>query len=134
MKRLACPHCGNRHMVRVGAARDVILVAPCPACHELVVLFRSKAIGLSRKILAEGTISEQKAHLAEVIAKFIEPGLFAQHFGDPPHPNQSSAPEVRGEIRSGNESPPIQQSEVDKFVEIDLECLDDPAYFKRHFG
>jgi len=39
-----------------------------------------------------------------------------------------SAPE------QGQGKPHITPEEFDKFVRIDLKCLDNAAYFRRHFG
>ncbi len=125
--------------------RDVVVVIPCPACYELVIMFRDKVIGLKRKILEEGTLQEKKAHLAEVIAEFLEPGLFGANFDlSGERLSSYSLEKHTGDSEKGQAEPddsdesedtaPISQSEVDKFVRIDLKCIDDAAYFRKHFG
>ncbi|MBX7259977.1 MAG: hypothetical protein K1Y02_26720, partial [Candidatus Hydrogenedentes bacterium] len=76
MKVTACPHCGATRIVTSQVPKDVVVVLPCPNCHDLVVMFRTKIIALSRKIIEQGSFEEKKAHISEVIAEFLDPSLF----------------------------------------------------------
>jgi hypothetical protein len=120
--------------------KNAVVVMPCPACGELTVLFREKAIALDRHILEKGTTAERTTHLAQVINEFLESGLFPL---DGPTsiettrrprprrrrfiPPRDIAPEPEGDVA-------ISQDEFDRFIQHDLHRIDDPAYFRRHFG
>ena len=139
MKLVTCPHCGNhRHVTKV--PRDVVVVLPCPACGELVVLFRDKVIALSRRIIEEGTLDEIKAHLANVIAEFLEPGMFRMSGAKPDVPKKEAAAaedadsDGEGPEESDTRRGPISRAEREYFVKVELNQLDDSAYFKKHFG
>lgn len=137
MDRRVCPHCKSHRIVTAKIPRDVVVVMPCPVCHELSVLFRDKIIPLSRKIIEQGTFEERKAHLASIIAEFLDPSLLgkimegmeegmAQSFEGPrPRRHAVSDLEDRGEIT---------EEELERFVKFELKCLDNATYFKRHFG
>lgn len=130
MDRVVCPHCKSHRMVATQVPREVVAVMPCPACNELAVLYRGKVIGINRRIIEQGSKSERTEHLAEVIAEFLEAGL----------PSFMTDHEEGGESTEAVEAPqehpvmPISDQEFEKFVRIDLKCLDNGAYFKRHFG
>jgi hypothetical protein len=102
---------------------------PCPSCNELTVLYRGRAIGLSRRIIEEGSKDERTRHLAEVIAEFLE------HADMPFTVDTSALPAERAACAGESHEPllPISDQEFEKFVRIDLKCLDNGAYFKRHF-
>ncbi len=141
MDKVVCPHCKSHRIVTSKVPRDVVVVMPCPACHELCVLFRDKVIPLSRRIIEQGSFEERKAHLANIIAEFLDPSLLGRimegmeeglqrAFEDPRlwRPAVSDEPEYvedRGEIT---------EEEVARFLKFELKCLDNSAYFKRHFG
>lgn len=111
---------------------------PCPACQELVVLFRDKVIAVSRKILQNGTREERKSHLADIVAEFLDAGVLGAAegigFG---MPNDMDPDEEFDEAEAVPVAPPhtpISREEIDRFVKIDLRRLDDPLYFKKHFS
>lgn len=119
-------------MVTARVPKDVIVVMPCPSCHELAVVFRNRVIALNRRVIERGTFDERKVHLAEVIAEFLEAGIL------PPFPEEG---ETTFEPFGASEEEPdeaepelITQEEMDRFTRIELKRLDNPAYFKRHFG
>lgn len=118
------------------------MVLPCPNCHELVVLFRGKAVALSRRIMERGSFDERKMHIAEIIAEFLEPGMLGlpisevSYQGDETVEDELPAaleaePQPRPRRRLGK---PITEKEVDRFVRVDLNRIDEAAYFKKHFG
>ncbi len=140
MKLVLCPHCKAHRIATAKVPKEVVVVMPCPNCHELVILFRQKAIALDRRVIEKGTMDERKAHLAEVIAEFIEPGMFDFQVMDPEAASALETDEdfVEGvdahESEEEGEDQPISQLELDRFVKIDLKRIDDPVYFRRHFG
>jgi len=153
MKLVTCPHCGHRHVVASRVPKDVVVVMPCPACSDLVIMFRNKVVGLKRKVVEEGTFEDKKLHIAEVIAHFLEPGMIwpdGVMTGDPSADSESQGLDAESlaelmesddeeiEAREAREAvdggPPITQGEVDHFVTIDLQRIDDAAYFRRYFS
>jgi hypothetical protein len=138
MNLVVCPHCKTHRIVTARVPKDVVVVMPCPGCSELVVLFRKKVIALNRNILESGTMEERKTHLAGIIAEFLEPGMFG--FGAPSRDDEDSdaneeqdAPGPHGR-RDSRRLPPISDREQERFARIQLERIDDPEYFKKHFG
>lgn len=62
-----CPYCDSRGQLvvpQVGA----VLVAPCPRCRELVLVFAGTALPLDKHVFLHGEPDEQRAHLAETVA------------------------------------------------------------------
>ena len=119
-------------MLAVHPPKDVVVVMPCPACHGLVVLFRDKVMALNREILEHGTRKQVVSHIADIIGEFLDAGVFptfGEH-GSDEHAEEPSEFEPETEISSE----PISREELDRFVKIELKCIDNPAYFKRHFG
>ena len=147
MSAIDCPHCKAPHIISTKSPKDVVVVLQCPACHELVVVFRSKAIALNRRIVEHGTTEERKAHMAEIIVEFLEAsdllhminGTLSQnapHEEDPlegePSP-ETIRPESLAETAARRPGP-ITSDEMRRFLEIELQCIDDPSYFRKHFG
>lgn len=154
MDVIVCPHCNTQRIVTTDVPKDVVAVLPCPACNELSVLFRGKVIPLNRQIIEEGSFEERKEHLSEVIAEFLEAGLlssssefnFSTQSDDspeeaPPHVDRPVRRPRRRKVRKPfpmaevhGEGGPISDQEFDQFVRFELRSIDDPAYFKKHFG
>jgi len=149
MRLITCPHCGHRHVVASQVPKDVVVVLPCPECNDLSVLFRNKVVGLKRHILEEGSFDERKEHLAEVIAHFLEPDMvwpeglagadaFGQAESDEGDEASFAAQEDLGAPKPNKPEstgkPPITQGEIDKFVHLNLQQIDDPVYFRQIFG
>ena len=44
MYTVVCPHCKSHQVLTTKVRRDVVVVMPCPSCHEWVILFRDKVI------------------------------------------------------------------------------------------
>lgn len=136
MNRVVCPHCRSGRLAESVLPKDVVIVKQCPACGELVVMFRRKVLALNRKILERGTTHERKMHIAGIIAEFLEPGLlkFAAAAADF-EPNdieadgEESAPPPR---RQGKK--PISEDELREFARVHLRQIDNGDYFKRHLG
>jgi len=137
MKVVSCPHCGHHRIITSKTPKDLVVVLPCPSCHELVVLFRNKVIPLSRRILQEGSKKERTAHIAEIIAEFLEPGMF----GEPGEGDQGAFNPMdligdgARQEKSGDsaDDEPISDEELERFIQIDLKRIDEASYFKKHF-
>lgn len=132
-----CPHCKVHRIFTAKVSRDVVVVIPCPACHEWSVLFRDKVIPLNRRIIEQGTFEERKDHLAHVITEFLEAGVLPslEGFAFPSQDQQQDSRQEEGDMPDDvEEMLPISDEEFQKFVRIDLKCIDNDAYFKRHFG
>ena len=137
MRTVVCPHCKAHRIVTTNIHQDMIVVIPCPGCHELVVLFRHRAAALSRTVLEQGTRAERCAHLAEIIDVFVEPGIFPPEFAMDgfiqPEFDAGRATRKRA-ARSRAQEEPITKQEVERFIRVDLKRIDDPAYFRKHLG
>ncbi|MCL4693150.1 MAG: hypothetical protein KJ060_11650 [Candidatus Hydrogenedentes bacterium] len=108
------------------------------------MLFRNKAIALSRKIMEQGSFEERKDHIAEIITEFFEPGML----GLPPSESgagfeldddvESATEAFNGLFADSSDSTtangPISEKEVEEFVRLDLNRIDEPNYFKKYFG
>lgn len=101
-------------------------------------MFHNKIIAISRKILTSGTREERKTHLAEIVDPLLDELLDSGFLGigqamtagtdgltDSPPPG--FAPDNPPMDR------PISQKEFDRFLKVDLKCIDNPSYFHRHF-
>ena len=136
MSLVLCPHCKAHKIVTSHVPKNVVAVFPCPQCDELIVFFHNKAIALSRRILERGSKDERRIHLANVIGEFLEPGFLeklgaagALSFGpEVEHASQGEEEDDDADVAL------ISEQEVEQFVQIELERLDDPAYFRKHFG
>jgi len=115
-------------------------------------MFRRKVIAISRQILETGSREERTAHFAEVITEFLESGVLPEALGrlsresglDGDASGQDAGTEGDGDGEAPEWSPPaperpgedrgeITDEEFEKFVRLELKCLDNPTYFRRHF-
>jgi len=139
MNSMLCPHCKAQPILDARVHQDVIVVASCPGCHELSVLFRGRVIPLDRRVLEEGSFDERKEHLAAIIAQFMEAGfslieeLRRRMSEMDPEDGEESGEGVPGEDLDEARYTPISEEELQKFVRVDLKCLDNADYFRRHF-
>jgi len=114
-----------------------VVILACPSCHELVVLFRNKVVALNREIIENGSKDEKRHHIADIILEFVEPGMFPTglSLGELERPERRFDDGDRvGEAQEEETDRPISESEVERFVRVDLQRLDDPAYFRKHLG
>ena len=134
MNRLHCPHCRSGRLAESVIPKDVVVVKQCPACGELVVMFRRKVLALDRKILERGTTHERKMHIAGIIAEFLEPGLlkFAAATTDF-EPDEDVDLEMDSDIQA-EEIKPISDDELRDFARVQLRQIDNREYFKRYLG
>lgn len=134
MDRLVCPHCHSRRIASARVPKDVVAVMPCPACSELVVMFRRKAIALDKKVLEGGSHQERKMHIATIIAEFLEPGLLKFTVAEPiTDEDEDDDDDIFGED-DDVPMPPISDREMREFTRVHLRRLDNAEYFKRHLG
>ncbi|MBI2424750.1 MAG: hypothetical protein HYV27_18110 [Candidatus Hydrogenedentes bacterium] len=134
MEFITCPHCHAKRLVGTKIPKDVVAVLPCPACQELSVMFRGKTIAINRKLLEEGDFEMKKNHLAEIVGEFLEAGVFPfRRVSDDALDFESE--EDAAETGADDDAKSlISDQEAERFVQVDLQCLDDPSYFKKHFG
>ena len=130
-----CPHCKQHPIKTAKVPKDVVAVMPCPACNEWVVLFRERAIGVSRRIIEQGTREERREHLADVIGKFLDAGILDARRGGADETDEALPPWESATLKSqAPDGHPITREEVDQFVGVDLRHLDNAEYFHKHFG
>lgn len=143
MNLVVCPHCNSHRIVTQEVPKEVVVVMQCPSCNELVVLFRQKVIALDRNVLEQGTQEDRKAHLASVIAEFLDPSLFkftkegsdnsAQFDFSTELPAVEETPKPASP-KKAKWSTPISDREYERFTRFQLKRLDNPEYFRRHFA
>ena len=134
MDMISCPHCNAHRIVSRDMPKEVVIVVPCPSCQELTILFRGKAIPLDKKIIESGTFDERKEHFAGIIAEFLEAGVFPMDIDIALNAgSDEDGAQLGEEGEMLEEFTPISDEEFQKFVRIDLKCLDNDAYFKRNF-
>ena len=68
-----------------------------------------------------------------MIAEFLDAGIFPTLDGEnlQPHTKRKSE-SVEGVPDDASDS--ITDQDVERFVTMDLKCIDDPSYFKKHLG
>ncbi len=123
--------------------KEVVAVMTCQHCNELSVLFRQKIIPLNRSILESGSFAERKDHLATVITHFLEAGMFSFDSSGPnaggamfelPQRLRRRRPRRKPAMPVEPRDAPITEHELNRFVQVDLKCIDNPAYFRKIFG
>lgn len=137
MNVIECPHCKSNRIIASTVPKDVVVVLPCRSCGELVILFRKKVAALDRRVIEKGTFEERKLHLAEIIAAFLEPGMFTFPEGfasgeDALHDDDEDA--FSNADVDSIKLPPITDGEQQEFIKVHLEQIDDAGYFRKHFG
>lgn len=144
MSEMICPHCQSKDFGSNQASRvpkGVVAVMPCPDCAELVVRFKNKLIALNKDVLCNGTKEERTLHLADVIAEFMEEGILNIEMFQSPQFNPEDIAQPGGEAIEveieGDEQtediPPISDDELRRFIDFDLDKLDNVDYFRKNF-
>lgn len=85
-------------------------------------------------MLDQGSFEEKRDHIAEVITEFLEPGFFQF---PPADAEELTSPEESAAVAPPGDSPmrnPISQNEIEQFVRVDLNKIDEAQYFHKHFG
>ena len=139
-----------------------IIVGPCPECHNMVVIFAGKALPLDNDIILHGNATARRDHIMQVLVAFLQERISKlvasedRPGGEPPagptgregaaeeeeaapapalEPQMADHHEDTGKINPfGNRTTaPISRSEVDSFVNVELQLIDDKDYFKAVF-
>jgi len=158
---IRCPHCGAHGQVMLPPV-GAIIVGPCPECHNMVVIFAGKALALDNDIILNGNAIARRDHIMQVLVAFLEERISKlvsaedRPGGEPPAgpTSEELAPEA---IEAGTEASltasdhdpgavvprinpygnrttaPISRSEMDSFVNVELQLIDDKDYFKAVF-
>lgn len=126
-----CPHCADRRIPVTHIGGNVVAIMNCPCKEELLLFFRDKVIPLKRSILESGTFEERKEHLGSIAAHIFEMGI---HGAEGKMADAMASFTHLGHQGGSDDKVAITREEFDKFVRIDLKCLDNAAYFRRHFG
>jgi len=137
MNLVVCPHCGNKRIVFSKVPKDVVVVLPCPVCKQWVVLFRGQVVGVNRDIIESGSFEEKKSHIAEIIAKFLEAGVFQSELEGVDNESALGFDANHLLAKEHEISPkdnPITQEEFERFSRIELKRIDEFSYFRKHFG
>lgn len=147
MSQMNCPHCHSENIAPENVPQGVVAVMPCPKCSQLLVRFRNKMIALNRDILANGSKEERTFHLAEVISEFMEDAeigfdmLSPRIFDEAPGISHAQEEDGEDEFEVVDVTPtevreelePISDDEAQRFVNFELNALDNMEYFKKHF-
>ncbi|MBN2310562.1 MAG: hypothetical protein JXR94_16430 [Candidatus Hydrogenedentes bacterium] len=146
-----CPHCGARGEVMLPLL-GAIVIGPCPNCHELVCVFCGRALPLRKDIILEGTPTEKREHILQVLRKFLDERVDElvhqmtheeveqivndadardELLMDEPDELFLDEPRVLASPRANGDA--ITQAEVEDFVKSDLPHIDNRHYFKAIF-
>lgn len=82
-------------------------------------------------------MEERKTHIAGVIAEFIDPSMFKGIFGDGVDSHELFNGEIfdsTGDDADDDDADPITEEELKSFLSVDIHRIDDPTYFRKHFG
>ena len=158
---IRCPHCGAHGQVMLPPV-GAIIVGPCPECHNMVVIFAGKALALDNDIIMNGNSVARRDHIMQVLVAFLEerigklvsaedgPGgeppagpvgsdvtpesaAFAEESGGSASQTDSGVTEPKINPYGNRTTAPISRSEMDSFVNVELQLIDDKDYFKAVF-
>jgi len=144
---IICPHCNQQKIGSGKLPPDVVMILPCPSCHEFSIVFRNKAIPINRRIIEKGSRKERIEHLASIVEMFLDlamPEIERQSDEINKSKNQEALEEENQKnlfkSKSSqqsfvtNQSSPISAEEVKLFIEKEINSIDDPELFKKYFG
>jgi len=144
---IICPHCNQQKIGSGKLLPDVVMILPCPSCHEFSIVFRNKAIPINRRIIEKGSRKERIEHLASIVEMFLDlamPEIERQSDEINKSENQEALEEENQKnlfkSKSSqqsfvtNQSSPISAEEVKLFIEKEINSIDDPELFKKYFG
>ncbi len=132
-----CPHCEAERSLRVPRSKHVVLVVTCPACGEMALLFEGAVLGLQKEVFESGDRDAISTHVAEIVAQLMEQGIrVLQTDQDDAEEDVAEAHAARSQRRRRRKGArrEISDDEVRHFVRVELEQINDPEYFRRHFG
>ncbi|MCL4216324.1 MAG: hypothetical protein KJ052_04875 [Candidatus Hydrogenedentes bacterium] len=142
---ITCPHCAAHGQVLL-PPMGVMVVGPCPRCHELVAVFCGRALAINKEIMLEGAAQEKKRHLLEVLMTFLEERISetlvenAIESGDVDAALEAPTafeelhekPASMGELAQASKEE-ITVKEFDHFKQSELPLIDNPHYFRAIF-
>ncbi len=145
---IICPHCNQQKIGSGKLPPDVVMILPCPSCHEFSIVFRNRAIPINRRIIEKGSRKERVEHLASIVEMFLDlamPELEKQdnesNMSDGKHDileeeSNRNISKTKSNQHSllGNQPSPISEDEVKIFIEKEINSIDDPEFFKKYFG
>lgn len=142
-----CPHCNQQKIGSGKLPPDVVMILPCPSCHEFSIVFRNKAIPINRRIIEKGSRKERVEHLASIVEMFLDLAMpeIEQQNGEINRDAQQESIEEENKKnifkpRSSqqsfvtNQPSPISAEEVKLFIEKEINSIDDPELFRKYFG
>ena len=146
MSQMNCPHCQSENIAPENVPQGVIAVMPCPKCSQLLVRFQDIIVALNKDVLTNGSKEERTFHLAEVIAEFMDETGFnfdmisRRMLGNEPATHLSQDDHEYEEIniveitqdQIQNDLDPISDDETQRFVNFELNAIDNMEYFKKH--
>ena len=139
-----CPHCGARGQIMVPPV-GAIIIGPCPQCNELVVVFCGHVLPLDKEVMENGTTEDRREHLLAVLTEFLQDRIFkllsdedglpddALEEGTPTSAVQQAPGSLSDKEKLDGVMSPISQTELERFTHVDLQLLDNRAYFKSVF-
>jgi hypothetical protein len=137
-----CPHCGAKGQI-VMPPLGAIIIGPCPKCEELLIVFCGQVLPLDKEIVMHGSPRDKHEHLMGVLTDFLEErvaDLVRQTTPDADDESDWSPSVDDPELGlDGSEHPAtaeedISQKEVEQFVNVDLNLIDNRDYFRAVFG
>lgn len=144
---IICPHCNQQKIGSGKLPPDVVMILPCPLCHEFSIVFRNKAIPINRRIIEKGSRKERVEHLASIVEMFLDLAMpeIERQSGELNIEEKQDAIEDENKKnlfkpRSSqqsfvtNQPSPISAEEVKIFIEKEINSIDDPELFKKYFG
>lgn len=131
-----CPHCGARGQIMVPPI-GAMIIGPCPQCKEMVVVFCGQVLALDKNIMQGGEIDERREHLMAVLTDFLRDRV-GKLLSDnaPAEDEEEEAAEAAAPAQTPllqNQTGPISDAEIHRFMSIDLKLLDNDAYFRSVF-
>lgn len=142
-----CPHCGAKGQI-VMPPLGAIIIGPCPKCEELLIVFCGQVLPLDKGIVMHGTPREKHEHLMAVLTEFLEDrvadlvrqttpeeaGADTDEYLDIDADGAAADFEAELPRPASPEGPRISENEVEQFIKVDLNLLDNKDYFKAVFG
>lgn len=139
-----CPHCGAQGQI-VLPPLGAIIVGPCPECQGMVVVFCGRVLALDKEVMTDGTMEEKRAHLLQILSKFIEERvsrLLGENSADQEEERTTSSESSETDevvtpgklsLHGSQKAPVITTEEMKSFIDVDLKLIDNKDYFKAVF-
>lgn len=110
------------------------------------MVFCGQVLALEKEIMENGPLEERQEHLLSVLNDFLRDrvtklmsdaekgGESRMNDGFDAPEEAAEGPEADSENTTALPEGSISQTELDRFLEVDLKLLDNKAYFKSVFG